>query len=178
MPRLIAFLRAINVGGHTVTMDELRRLFAGFGCGDVETFIASGNVIFTSRARDIAALERKIETQLHAALGYEVATFIRTEDEVAAVAKYFALPRLASAPTLNIGFLTAPLDTATVKALATLRTDIDDFHVNGRELYWMCRATRQSDSKVNNRVFEKTLKVRTTFRGANTITRLAQKLGR
>ena len=78
MPRLVAFLRAINVGGHTVTMEELRRLFTSLGGKDVETFIASGNVIFNSRSRDIPALEHTIEQRLHAALGYEVATFVRT----------------------------------------------------------------------------------------------------
>ena len=44
--RHIAFLRAINVGGHTVTMDRLRRLFGEMGFRGVETFIASGNVVF------------------------------------------------------------------------------------------------------------------------------------
>jgi len=85
MPRLIAFLRAINVGGHTVTMEKLRREFEGLGLKDVETFIASGNVIFTARQADTVALEKKIEARLHKALGYEVATFVRSCEEVAAV---------------------------------------------------------------------------------------------
>ena len=46
MPRFIAFLRAINVGGHNVKMEELRVLFESLGFTNVETFIASGNVIF------------------------------------------------------------------------------------------------------------------------------------
>ena len=52
MPKYFAFLRAINVGGHVVTMDHLVRLFEGMGFSGVETFIASGNVIFeTSKGR-------------------------------------------------------------------------------------------------------------------------------
>ena len=43
MTRYIAFLRAINVGGHTVKMDQLRALFEELGLSNVETFIASGN---------------------------------------------------------------------------------------------------------------------------------------
>ena len=70
MPRLFAFLRAINVGGHTVTMAELRGQFEALGFSDVETFIASGNVIFTSRAKGGQALERRIEARLHQTLGY------------------------------------------------------------------------------------------------------------
>src|ERR1043166_2432444 len=86
--RLVAFLRAINVGGHTVTMERLRKEFEGMGFSGVETFIASGNVIFTARAGNPAALGKKIEARLRAALGYEVATFVRTAEEVAAVAGY------------------------------------------------------------------------------------------
>ena len=79
MTRLIAFLRAINVGGHTVTMDKLRKEFEALGLMEVETFIASGNVIFTPRSLDVVALEKKIEARLRASLGYEVATFVRTD---------------------------------------------------------------------------------------------------
>jgi uncharacterized protein (DUF1697 family) len=46
MPRYIALLRAINVGGHLVKMDALRRHFEELGFDPVETFIASGNVMF------------------------------------------------------------------------------------------------------------------------------------
>ena len=46
MPRRIAFLRAINVGGHVVKMDHLRKLLTSFGLENVETVIASGNVVF------------------------------------------------------------------------------------------------------------------------------------
>src|SRR4030095_12804333 len=82
MPRYVAFLRAINVGGHIVKMDQLRKLFTQLGFTDVETFIASGNVLFTSPSKSGAALEAKIEKHLKAALGYEVATFVRTATEV------------------------------------------------------------------------------------------------
>ena len=65
MPKLIAFLRAINVGGHNVKMDALRELFIELGCTNVETFIASGNVIFDSKAKNIKTLENKIAEHLH-----------------------------------------------------------------------------------------------------------------
>ena len=46
--RVVAFLRAINVGGHVVPMARLAELFRGLGLAEVETFIASGNVIFST----------------------------------------------------------------------------------------------------------------------------------
>ena len=46
MTRWVALLRAINVGGRTVKMDRLRALFEELRYANVETFIASGNVLF------------------------------------------------------------------------------------------------------------------------------------
>ena len=175
-PRLIAFLRAINVGGQTVTMAQLRQEFEALGLKGVETFIASGNVIFTPRSTDLAALERKIETRLHASLGYDVATFIRTDAEVAAVATHqaFKASLVKGAGAFCVGFLNAPLDAAATRVLMAFKNDIDDFHTNLREVYWLCKVG-QSDSKFSNARFEKALKIRCTFRGINTIRRLTDK---
>ena len=173
MPRQIAFLRAINVGGHTVTMERLRELFGELGLKDVETFIASGNVIFRSASR-ATGLESKIERHLHKALGYEVHTFIRSEAEVAAIAAYkpFRTVPADFAGAMVVGFLRGPLDTPTTEAVLALKTAIDDLHVNGREIYWRT-AGGQSDSKLTNALFERTLKGRATFRNINTVVRLA-----
>ena len=175
--RFVAFLRAINVGGHVVSMAKLRAQFEALGFEDVETFIASGNVVFSSPSKNAAALEKRIEDRLATALGYEVKTFLRTEAEVAAVAGYrpFTAARRKSAGALCVGFLAQPLDQSAVTALMALRTDNDDFHVNGREIYWICR-TGQGASKFSNMLFERMVKARTTFRGMNTMTRLAAKL--
>ena len=178
MPRFIAFLRAINVGGHNVTMEKLRGLFEALGFKDVETFIASGNVIFESNSKDMGALERKIEDYLRKSLGYEVKTFLRTQAELAAIAQHmpFRTSQLQSAGAFCVGFLAEPLMAESRKSLMALRNEIDDFHVNGREVYWLCQL-KQSDSKFSNVLFEKTLKVGITFRGINTVARLATKYG-
>jgi len=176
VPRLYAFLRAINVGGHTVTMAKLRELFEELGLTGVETFIASGNVIFDSSSKNPATLERKIEAHLAGALGYEVKTFIRTAPELVALAAYQAFPdtRVRAARAYCVGFLSQPLDAAAKKALDGLKSDVDDFHVSGREVYWLCKVG-QSESKFSNMVFEKTTRARVTFRGANTVAKLAAK---
>ena len=65
MPRHIAFLRAINVSGHNVKMDHLRQLFESLGFSNVETFIASGNVIFETKTVNTKLLEnQKVIVQL------------------------------------------------------------------------------------------------------------------
>jgi uncharacterized protein (DUF1697 family) len=174
--RMVAFLRAINVGGHTVKMEELRRHFTALGLEDVETFIASGNLIFTTRSRAMPALERKIEARLLTRLGYEVSTFIRTETEVADIARYqpFTPSRLQQAGAQCVGFLAQPLGAAAIRSLMALKTDIDDFHVHGREVYWLCQKN-QGESTFSNVVFERAVQARCTFRGVNTITRMVAK---
>ena len=147
MPRLVAFLRAVNVGGRTATMDQLRTAFRALGFEDVETFIASGNVIFRSRSSGIPSLQRKIEARLRDVLGYEVTTFLRTDAQVAAIARYRPFPpaELRTAVALNVGFTAEPLGPTGRKTLLALRTEIDDFHVHGAEVYWLCKR-KQSES--------------------------------
>lgn len=178
MTRFVAFLRAINVGGRVVPMAELRRHFETMGFTKVETFIASGNVIFGPASGSVAALEKQIAAHLESALGYEVGVFLRSCKEVEAVAKYEPFPpaQLAGATALNVAFLTQPLTAADARKLIALETEIDTFHSHGREVYWLCQR-RQSESKFSNRLFEKALGLRTTFRGISSVRKLAAKLG-
>ena len=142
MPRYVAFLRAINVGGHIVKMDRLRALFEELGLSQVETFIASGNVLFNSPSKSGAALERKIEKHLRASLGYEVATFIRTPAEVQQAAAYepFAAAVMARPyHGLYVSFLRDAPPAAARRAVEALSGANDDFHIHERELYWLSR---------------------------------------
>ncbi|MES1259669.1 MAG: DUF1697 domain-containing protein [Gemmatimonadota bacterium] len=174
--RYVAFLRAINVGGRVVPMAELRTHFEALGLNDVSTFIASGNVIFSSRAKSVAALEKRVAAGLHEELGYEVPVFIRSAAEVAAIArqKPFTAPQMKLSKTFVVGLLAEPLGADAKKALMAMQSDLDLFHVDGREIYWTSRLA-QSESVISNNALEKALKVRSTFRGMNTMVRLVEK---
>ena len=178
MTKYVALLRAINVGGHTVKMDHLRSLFEALGFANVETFIASGNVVFESKSGTSKVLEGKIEKHLQATLGYEVKTFVRVVSELAAVAAYkpFSESELnKEGHTLYIGFVAdSPGDQAKQKLLPFCG-EVDDLHVQGREIYWLCRTIRISDSKFSGAVLEKILGVRATFRNATTVRKIAAK---
>lgn len=179
MPTLVAFLRAINVGGHTVRMDHLRALFEQLGLTSVSTFIASGNVLFTSAETSLVSLEARIEAHLLAALGYEVRTFIRPlaalPDTVQA-ARTAAPGYDAEADALHIGFLNALPSEAAWGALLALQTADDRFFLGERELFWY-RHGRVSDSPLSGNVIEKTLGIPTTLRSITTVQKLAAKIG-
>jgi uncharacterized protein (DUF1697 family) len=171
----VALLRAINVGGHVVPMARLRELFAALKFADVATVIASGNVLFTARSGTPDQLERRIETHLQQSLGYEVATFLRSADELADIVAHHPFPAeapLATGHALSVLFLKQPLSTPARAALLALRTPTDDFHVLGREAYWLCRG-RVSDSKVTGAKLEKAVGGPATARNITTVRKLA-----
>jgi uncharacterized protein (DUF1697 family) len=177
MANYVAFLRAINVGGHTVKMDRLRDLFASLGFSNVQTFIASGNVVFEAHGRSAPALERKIEKHLLASLGYEVKTFVRSRSELSAIAQhqpYSEMEVSANDASLYVAFLQIEPAPESVEKLMGSRTDTDDFVVHGREVYWLCR-TRFSESSFSGALLEKTLKLPATIRNATTVRKLAAK---
>src|SRR5215468_9694071 len=127
--RYIAFLRAINVGGNNmVKMDRLRKLFEGAGFTNVETFIASGNVIFDGAGKT-DGLERAIEAMLKDALGFEISTFVRTGAELKALAAHdaFTPAEVSRAARLNVAFLAKPIDAKGKRALMALKSRAEDF---------------------------------------------------
>lgn len=157
-------------------MDTLRGLFTDIGFSAVETFIASGNVIFEAPEPNGAELEHRIESALRDTLGYEVATFFRTNVALAEIALYksFSPDERLTAQALNIAFLKAPIDETAQQKLAALTSPIDLFHAYDRELFWLCRK-KQSESTFSNAVLEKTIRQQSTLRTIKTVHSLAQK---
>jgi uncharacterized protein (DUF1697 family) len=177
MPKYVAFLRAINVGGRIVKNTELQKIFASTGIADAETFIASGNVIFDSKAAE-RALVPKIEKAMEKSLGYEVRTFLRTLDDLAKVGETtpFKPARHQSAKAYVIGFLDAPLAAAAKKTVLGFAGPNDEFHIEGREVYWLSQ-TLQSESPVFKIPFDKRAGCVSTWRNINTVQRIVAKYG-
>jgi uncharacterized protein (DUF1697 family) len=172
--RYIAFLRAINVGGHLVKMDQLRKHFEALKFTKVETFIASGNVIFESPSTDTAALEQRVEKHLKKTLGYDVGTFIRTCAEVNAIARHSPFAAKGECGEYVVFLRAAPDQTITAKVMA-LRSADDDFHAHNRELYWQSRG-RFSESPAAV-PFGKAFGKLGTMRNVTTVRKLAAKYG-
>jgi len=176
MPKYVAFLRAINVGGRTVKMEELRRIFDAIGFSNVETFIASGNVIFDSKSKATRALEQKIESALLKSLGYEVDTFVRAIPELTRIANHeaFSKSQAAGCKAIYVGFVTDKPSKPVLSQLMSCQSEVDFLHVDDREIYWLCLASF-SDSKLSGALLEKTLGARTTIRNLNTVRKIAGK---
>lgn len=177
MPQHIAFLRAINVGGHVVKMDALRPLFTHLGFANVRTFIASGNVIFDSPAK-AASLESRIQKHLLTALGYEVDTFIRSLDEVRqvvdAVDSQFASQLAngaANGSKVYVGFLRTLPPVANQQKVIALSNDLDVMSFGERELYWLCHKS-MAETTVTGPRLAKALGGSTTTRNITSLRKL------
>src|SRR3954471_19692549 len=86
MGRMVALLRAVNVGGRKLPMAELRTLCAGLGWEDVATYIQSGNLVFTAPG-EAEAIETMLEKAIAGAFGLDVPVMVRSRAEWA---KYHA----------------------------------------------------------------------------------------
>ena len=84
MPRYVAFFGSINVGGNRLTMAELRAAFEAEGFRNVETVVASGNVLFDHPERPTRGLEEKLELMMAQKFGMRSIVAVRDRDEVAA----------------------------------------------------------------------------------------------
>jgi len=177
MPHYIAFLRGINLGNRRIKMDRLRVLFEEMNFTEVATFIASGNVLFASKTRDSRKIEKQIQHSLHQSLGYGVDTFVRTREQVAAIAAFrpFAQPELDdSANTVHVGFLGEALSVGQAHGLVACRTTVDEFRIHGREYYWLCRGIKTHESTVWNSPRTKALKLpSSSMRNLTTVRKLA-----
>lgn len=172
MPHYVALLRGINVGGRTVKMDKLRAVLTGLGFDDVETLIASGNVLFRSPSRSDAALEKRIEAALAQAFGFAVKTMVRSAAEMRRIAALEPFGQLGADDTLHVAFLHAlPPKEGLAKVLA-LRDSHTDMKLDGRELYFKVTG-RFGESVAFRSPIEKLLGVPMTVRNVNTVRKLA-----
>ena len=175
MPRYFALLRGINVGGHRVKMDRLRELVEVLGFQQVETFIASGNVIFSSTSRDVHAMEELIARHLKEALGYGVPTFIRSQSELESIATFEPSEPAPTDQSVYVIFLPEAADVELRRSLDNLRSDTDRFEFTGREAYWLIRGKVSESPLFGVDLTKVTGRAPTTMRNMTTVRRLVAK---
>lgn len=170
MTRYVALLRAVNVGGRVVKMEELKQLFALPGIKNISTYIQSGNVLFDS-IKDEATLKKAIEAALKKALNYEVAVFLKTIPQLES-----AIARCPFTEDENVKIYVSLLSETpakeNIKALEALKAEGEEIAVSGAAAYILVPAHTYGNSKLSNTGVEKKLKVQATTRNWNTMNKL------
>ena len=130
-------LRGINLGKRQLKSAELKASVESLGFTDVKTLLASGNVVFTADETDPAALEQALHDALFKATGLKSEIFVRSPEEMAAVAAADPFPDATSErPSfVVVSFHRKPVDLAAVAKLAESHGGPERMHAIGRELY-------------------------------------------
>jgi uncharacterized protein (DUF1697 family) len=167
VPKYVALLRGINVGGkHPVPMAKLRARCEALGYTDVQTYIQSGNVVFSStRAVTPAAFEKALQSEF----GFAIPVVLRTAKELAGIAAHDPFPKIERAH-VHVGFLAKKPTAAAVKTIDHERFAPEEVVVKGCEIYYHL-PNGMGRAKLPLHV-DRQLKIPTTVRNWNTVTKL------
>jgi uncharacterized protein (DUF1697 family) len=171
----VALLRGVNVGGkNKLPMKDLARMFADAGCAEVQTFIQSGNVVFTAPPAVLNNLSVAIKTTIEARLAYRVPVILRSHVQLARAIESNPF-LLAGKPekTLHVCFLADKPSEKAVKDLDPDRSPGDLFHVSGEEVY-LHTPNGLGNSKLTNAWLDAKLSTVSTVRNWNTVLKLHQ----
>lgn len=137
MPVVVSMLRAVNVGGRQVKKDALVAIHKAAGCIQPQTFIASGNLIFTTPERKLDELTRRIEKEFERVAGFRSEAILRTLNELrqAAARSPFAGRTGIDGSKLLVSFLVAEPGKAAVAAAMAIDVAPEEMHIVGRELF-------------------------------------------
>jgi uncharacterized protein (DUF1697 family) len=170
-----ALLRGINVGGKNgLPMKDLAAMFGDAGCGDVKTYIQSGNVVFSAPEAVAKRLPSLIATQIQKKFKLEVPVLLRTHADLAAVARSnpFLTPEQAIERLMVMFLATSPAPSA-VASLDPNRSPPDEFAVRGREIYMHC-PNGFAKTKLSNAYFDSKLSTTSTGRNWRTVLTLLE----
>jgi uncharacterized protein (DUF1697 family) len=174
-PIHVALLRAINVGGkNKLPMKDLTAMFTGAGCGNVRSYIQSGNIIFTAPPGLPARLSGLITAQIKRRFGHEVPVVLRTVEQLAKVISTNPFIQAGVAEReLHVMFLADLPDAGRIRSLDAGRSAPDEFVVRGQEIY-LRLPNGAARSKLTNQYFDSKLATVSTARNWRTVTKLLE----
>jgi uncharacterized protein (DUF1697 family) len=132
MPKYVALLRAVNVGGTgKLPMADLQAMCVDAGFTGVKTYIASGNVVFASPAKP-AKVKAELEARLLAYANKPVGVIVRTATEMQRVLEANPFPNAAGNRTIAI-FLDEPPPSDALARASGLKDE--EMRLGVREIY-------------------------------------------
>lgn len=178
MAHFIALLRGINVGGNSkVAMSDLRVCFEEQGFTAVSTYINSGNVLFTSREKEIVALVQQCETAIEKKFGFPVVvTVLAAGDLKAAFAKVPTWWASGDPKQFRSEVLFVIPPTTAQEVLTEIEkkaTTVDKFFVYGQVIFWTLPRVSYNKSIVP-KIIGTPIYRRITIRSSTTAKKLLQ----
>jgi uncharacterized protein (DUF1697 family) len=169
-------LRGINVGGNKkVSMQVLKERYESIGFKNVQTYVQSGNVVFSTDA-SVSSTKDKIEKEIKREFGFDVLVFIRTKKELEDLLKNSPFKQ-KDETKLHVTFLSEKPINVPIDELNSARIGEEEFLISGREIYLFC-PNGYGVTKLSNNFFEKKLKVSATTRNWRTVNTLLSMLSK
>jgi len=179
MQAIIGILRGVNVGGHNlISMQALRDLCGSLGLENAQTYVQSGNVVFTSRERNLQALAQRIEAALEKAFGFHAAVILRTAAEMRRVIAQnpFAKRSDVEPNKLHVTFLAEGIGAEVQRQLEAIQVGPEEIKAQAREVY-VYYPHGMGQSKLPA-AMERVLKKTGTARNWNSVARLLEMAAR
>jgi len=176
MKRFIALLRGINVSGQKkIKMSELKSLFEDIGFQDVETYIQSGNVIFSSKENIKSKLESKIAKAIIKQWGFDVQIFILDPGDIDYVLKTNPfIKKEKGIERLYVTFLSDKPTKENIQKLNSIESSPDEYQID-KNLVYLFLPNGAGKTKLSNNFFENKLKLVGTTRNWKTIKALSER---
>ena len=174
MNQYVALLRGINVGGkNLIKMTDLKSCFEALGFEDVNTYIQSGNVLFSADKSDQAKLTKRIEEALSKTFNYKSRVVIRSRKQLKDIVAH-APKGFGSDPATyryDVIFLKNPLTATKAMKSVTTKEGIDQAFAGKGVLYFSRLISKASQSHLT-RIIALPVYQSMTIRNWNTTTKL------
>ena len=175
MKKFIALLRGINVSGQKkIKMSDLKLLFEEMGFKDVQTYIQSGNVIFSSKEISVDKLELKISSSIKRKCGFDVRVIILSAKEIEYVLKnnpFFK--KRKDEDKLYVTFLSKIPSDENIENMHSIDYSPEEYFIEEKHLYLFV-PNGYGKARINNNLFENKLKVDGTTRNWKTVKALSE----
>jgi len=172
----ITMLRGINMTGHnTIKMTGIADLFRQLGYTDAETYIQSGNIVFTCHNGKIDDVSSRIQKAILSKFNLNIAVITRTLDEmkkINAVNQFLEEPGFDPSKMAVLFLERRPSDAQVLK-VAGIDYPPDKFNINGSEIYVYC-PNGFGKTKLYTNFFEAKMKVTGTARNWRTVNKLLE----
>ncbi|MCW9705579.1 DUF1697 domain-containing protein [Fodinibius salsisoli] len=172
MPKYIALLRGINVGGHRkVKMKALRALFGSMGFKNVATYIQSGNVVFDAPKTEVNRLSNTIKQQIEDQFGYDVPVIVRTAANLEKVLKNMPFEKQEGWKRY-ITFLSEEPDESHKQKLEAQSSNIEIFKLGNKVVYAQVDKQTSAKPKFSSNFIQQQLNIPATNRNLRTINKI------
>jgi uncharacterized protein (DUF1697 family) len=175
MPRYVALFGSINVGGNRLTMADLRAAFAAEGFENVETVVASGNVLFDHEERPDDGLEEQLTLMMRDRFAMKSAALVRSRGALAAAIAANPFAGDGEDKMVHTLFLSGAVDPHDFARLMADYHGPERIALGDRALH-IDYGSSVAESKLTNTFIEKRLGLRGTARNIRSMKRILAKM--